>query len=63
MLSVEGWTVVRHRRFPACIQVLERNELNQKRAVMPAHAGIQYVAAPAIQLLTLWNTGSPHSRG
>src|SRR5688500_14896473 len=26
---------------------------------MPAKAGIQYAAAPAIEPLTLWNTGSP----
>src|SRR5262245_41536486 len=30
---------------------------------MPAHAGIQYAAALAVESLTLWNTGSPRSRG
>jgi len=30
---------------------------------MPAKAGIQYSAAIAIEPLTLWNTGSPPSRG
>jgi len=30
---------------------------------MPAQAGIQYAAAFAIKSLTLWNTGSPLSRG
>jgi hypothetical protein len=31
--------------------------LSQISAVMPAHAGIQYAAALAIERLTLWNTG------
>ncbi len=30
---------------------------------MPAEAGIQYTAAPAINTQTLWDTGSPPSRG
>jgi hypothetical protein len=57
------------------MRLLENDEINQQRAVMPAiavrrtacfarlWAGIQYAAAPAIQLSTLWNTGSPLSRG
>jgi hypothetical protein len=31
--------------------------------VMPAKAGIQYAAVAAMDALTLWNTGSPLSRG
>ena len=30
---------------------------------MPAKAGIQYAAAPTFESLTLWDTGSPPSRG
>jgi hypothetical protein len=36
---------------------------NESPPVMPAKAGIQYAAALAVRTLTLWNTGSPLSRG